>query len=85
MVLEEEFSISKFRDYCHQRVYIGARHAISAIQEFGHFKVLPAFEGAPVIGSLLFGRRRFRDESIYFLERDSAFITRYSYRMFGID
>jgi hypothetical protein len=57
----------------------------SAIKEFGHFKVIPAFGGAPVIDSFRFGHQRFREKTIYHLERASTFITRYSYKMFDID
>jgi hypothetical protein len=85
MVLEEGFSLSKIRDHRHQCVCIASRHASSAIKEFGHFKVIPAFEGAPVIDSLQFGHQRFREKTIYLPERASAFITRYSYKMFDID
>jgi hypothetical protein len=85
MVLEEEFSVSKFRDHRHQFVCIGGGHASVAINEFGHFKVFPAFEGAPVINSFRLGRRRFREKTIYLLEKDSTFITRYSYKLVNID
>ena len=56
-----------------------------AINELGHFKVILAFERAPVIDSLRLGQQRFREKTIYLLERDSTFITRYSYTMFGIN
>jgi len=64
---------------------MAGRHASLAIKEFGQFKVTLAFERAPVIDSLRFGRRRFRENTICLLQRDSVFITRHSYRMFDID
>jgi hypothetical protein len=85
MVLKEGFSLSKIRNHHHQCVCIAGRHASSAIKEFSHFKVILAFEGALVIDSLQFGCQRFREKTIYLLERASAFITRYSYKMFDID
>jgi hypothetical protein len=85
VVLEGGFSLSKIRNYRHQFACIGGRHASIAKNEFGQCKVLPAFEGAPVIDSLRFGRRRFSEKAIYLLERDSAFITGHSYKMFNID
>ena len=57
----------------------------SAIKEFGQFKVMLAFEGAPVIDSLRLRQWRFREKTIYLSERDSVFITRCSCKMFDID
>jgi hypothetical protein len=64
---------------------MAGRHASLAIKEFGQFKVTSAFERAPVIDSLRFERRRFRENTICLLQRSSVFITRRSYRMFDTD
>ena len=85
MILEKGFSVLKFHGHHHHFVCIAGRHTTSAINELGHFKVILAFEGAPVIDSLWLGQQRFREKTIYLPERDSTFITRYSYTMFGIN
>ena len=84
MVLEKGFSMLKFCGHRHHFVCIAGRHMTLAINELGHFKVILAFEGAPVIDSLRLGWWRFREKTIYLPKRDSMFITRYSYTMFGI-
>ena len=85
MVLEKGFSVLKFRGYHHYFVCIAGRYTTLAINELGHFKVILAFKGAPIIDSLWLGWWRFREKTIYLSERDFTFITRYSYTMFGIN